>query len=186
MKQKERKYISIDVILIHPSFILTEFLELYSRLTCKRNNLLWMENRTWAWNETIFIQLLAFPLSVIHHFKLETVRATVQMMGRWMTRRFEEESEAFSNRWVCTVNYALYHCQWHVIITVLSKRRRLSPCVPAPGRWNTSLQHLWSPAHNSGSVCLEVGEPEPRPRLRCSSLSLHTPAAVNKREMYSL
>lgn len=105
--------------------------------------------------------------------------------GGQMTRRFEEERKAFSNRWLCIVNYALHQCRWYVIIIVLSKRRRRSPCVPAPGRCNTSLQHLWSPAHNSGSVCLEGGEPGPSPRLRCSSLSLRTPAAVNRCETES-
>lgn len=143
-----------------------------------------MEKQTWGWNETIFILLLAFPLSVIHHPDWKQW-ARWCIWGTAMTGCEGTSRETFS---MCTDNYSVRVCQlWdarHVnnndmwLLCGWLKRGPFLPCVPAPGRCSTSLQHLWSPAHNSGSVCWEAAGPEPSPRPRWSSLYPRTPAAV--------
>lgn len=66
-----------------------------------------------------------------------------------------------------------------IIIDIITEDlNRLLPCVPAPRRYNTSLQHLRSQVHSSGSVCWEAVGPEPSPRPRSSSLYPRTPATV--------
>lgn len=102
--------------------------------------------------------------------RLETVRAVVHMRKRDDEVRGEVEGE-FS---LPTDNHSTVAQRVRSHVTTMS---RLLPCVPAPGRCNTSLQHLWSPAHSSGSVWWEADGPEPSPRLQCSSLSPRTPAA---------
>lgn len=139
--------------------------------------LLWMENQMWGWNETIFI-LLAFPLLVIHHsdwkewaqWSMQDRDDGVLLGYTWGFISPRDKSKAWSPP-------SLFFMSPLNIVW-----KSFLPFAPAPGLYNTSLQHLWFLAHSNGSACWEAAGPELSPRPRCSSLYPRISAAANTRE----
>lgn len=132
------------------------------------------------WDNIYFV--VSFSSVPHQSLRLETVKAAVCMkdsddeieQSKWEGGFFTDQQPQS----MCLQSHTKCHWQQHGIIVCMTETWMLSPCVPAPERCNTSLQHLWSPARSSGSVCWEVDGPELSPHPRCSSLYPRTPAAA--------